>query len=202
MPEILWTPQVNLIASRDQVLSLDSNSTLFLPPTRCHLIMSTYHYMSPNSEMEKYKIVASESIISIMEYLRCSFTFHIPDVRSGGRPGLNGTWNGVIGDLLIGAANISADLLQYNYNRYQVANYLNPTLVTSAISFLSRKTPERVSIWTFFMIFSSLVWILIGLTIITMNCIQFWWDKFHGLLINNLHITLKYIAAMLGQSKY
>ncbi|CAG2169409.1 unnamed protein product, partial [Oppiella nova] len=113
---------------------------------------------SGNDQFEGYAI---DLIQELSKLLHFKYEFRLVKDMAYGRPDKNGTWNGMIGELIRGEADIAVADLTITSKREEAVDFTHPFMNTG-ISILFKKPTKKVtSLFSFLSPFSNIVWIYV-----------------------------------------
>ena len=119
-----------------------------------------------------------------MQDLEFRFDIHVAkDGLFGRRRGRNGTWNGIIGELITGKAQMSFAPLSVYTHRSQVVDFTIPYYFSSIGYLVAPKESSEYSIFAFLLPFSTELWIAVftSLNITAMFVAAYEWFSPFGL---------------------
>ena len=120
-------------------------------------------YSKPNLGIKGYCI---DLLTKLAAEDRMDFDYEIvPNKFYGAR--VNGSWNGVVGDLISGEIDISVATLTMTTEREEVIDFVAPYFDQSGISILLRKKEPKQSIFKFMSVLKPEVWLgILGAVIV------------------------------------
>ncbi|XP_063217116.1 ionotropic receptor 25a-like [Bacillus rossius redtenbacheri] len=102
--------------------------------------------------------------VDLLEQLAASMSFHYELVVAEGGPGArrpDGTWDGVLGDLVDGKTDIIIAPLSVTSEREDVIDFVTPYFEKSGISIVIRKPARKTSLFKFMTVLKLEVWLSI-----------------------------------------
>ena len=111
-----------------------------------------------NDQFEGYAI---DLIAELAKILHFKYEFHLVKDGAYGRPDKNGVWNGMMGELIRGEADLAVADLTITSKREDAVDFTHPFMNTG-ISILFKKPTKKVtSLFSFLSPFSNIVWIYV-----------------------------------------
>lgn len=160
------------IRSPDSVSALE-NKTLIITTTLNDpytMIKDSSFKRTGNDQFEGYVV---DLISELAKLLHFKYEFRLVKDGAYGRPDKNGTWNGMIGELIRGEADLAVVDLTITSKRETAVDFTHPFMNTG-ISILFKKPTKKVtSLFSFLSPFSNVVWIYVLCAYISISSMLF-----------------------------
>ncbi|XP_054153119.1 glutamate receptor ionotropic, kainate 2-like [Oppia nitens] len=127
---------------------------------------------------DKYEGYVIDLIDELAKELNFKYIINpVSDGQWGGQDKKTGKWNGMVGEVVSGVADIAVADLTINSERERAIDFTLPFMSTG-ISILYKKPSKIVSLWSFMLPFSTRLWILMFAILSLVGVIQVYVGRF------------------------
>ncbi|XP_054163278.1 glutamate receptor ionotropic, kainate 2-like [Oppia nitens] len=148
-----WISHYTKLTLQNAHLSI---TTVLSPPYT--MVKESSNTKIGNDQFEGFSIDLIQELSKILHF---KYEFRLVKDKGYGRPDANGTWNGMIGELIRGEADIAVADLTITSKREAAVDFTHPFMNTG-ISILYKKPTKKItSLFSFLSPFSNIVWIYV-----------------------------------------
>ncbi|XP_030750371.1 ionotropic receptor 25a [Sitophilus oryzae] len=131
----------------------------------------------------------------ISEVLGFDFEFVEPQTGTFGEK-VNGTWNGVVGDLARGDTDLAITAIIMTADREEVIDFVAPYYEQTGISIVMRKPVRKTSLFKFMTVLKLEVWLSIVAALVVTGFMVWFLDKYSPYSARNNHKAYPYPCRM------
>ncbi|XP_046988610.1 glutamate receptor ionotropic, kainate 2-like [Schistocerca americana] len=194
-PVAKWTPEEGFVSSKTETETLEEKQSILQGR---HLIVSSRigapylmekeHTTPPRVGNDRYEGYSMDLITQIAEILNFTFEFKLaPDGQYGNRNEKTGTWNGLVGELIAGRADLAICDLTITEERQSAVDFTMPFMNLGISILYSKSEKADPNLFSFLDPFTVDVWIYMATAYLGVSLTFFAlarmapgeWDKGH-----------------------